>query len=72
MDDAGLEAAHDAGEGDGIGKGGAGHFQRNPGGKRQGTGNCQQDATRAQVEGSSKFQEFLALVVTAADEDRNG
>lgn len=67
----GLQPAYGAGEGDAVRKGGAGHFQRNPGGERQDTGYDQQGAARAQVQGGAKLKEFLALRVMATDENRN-
>jgi hypothetical protein len=71
MNHAGLQPAHGMGEGVAVRKWRAGHLQRNPCGKRQSPGDGEQNAARAQVEGGGKLEEFLALLVTATDEDRN-
>src|SRR5579862_50268 len=71
VDHPGLQTAHGVGEGGAVGKGCAGYLQRNPGGERHGTGNDQQGAAGAQVQGGGKLEKFLALRVMATDENRN-
>ncbi len=67
-----LQAAYGSGEVSGVGKRGAGHFQRNPGGERQGAGQRQEHAARAEVQSCGKFKKFLAPLILAANENRDG
>ncbi len=67
MDHPGLQAADCPRQFIHIRKGRAGHFQRNPGGERQGAGDGQQNSPRAQVQRGGKFKEFLASLIAATD-----
>jgi len=72
MDHPGLQSAYCPWQVIHIGKGRAGHFQRNPGGERQGAGYGQQNSPRAEVQSGGKLKEFLASLIAATDEYRYG
>jgi hypothetical protein len=52
--------------------GGAGNLQQDLRGRRQALAHRQQHPAGTYIEGSGKLQEFLAFIVAAADEDRDG
>lgn len=66
-----LQAAHGAGYLGGVGEGGTGYFQGNPGGERQSTGYGQQNAAGAQVQCGGKFEKFFAPIISGPHKHRN-